>query len=409
MTERKKINVLDLFAGCGGLTDGFEQAGGFNTLAAVEWEYKLCETLANRLKTKWHYKDARERVLYFDMQRTKELLSGWSDDPKYGAGKGLKKITGNNPVHLVVGGPPCQAYSVAGRIRDKSGMHDDYRNFLFESYIQLVKAYKPDAFIFENVVGILSAKPGGVSITERIAKDFAEAGYDITSNLKNAVFDMSDYGLPQKRKRVVVLGINRKKYKNSRKIVDDFYNETMPGYKVKKKTTVRDTINGMPKFYPLNGEKVVKGKKFSHQPFLSDLADHSPRFHSKRDIQIFSTLAKDVSSGQNIYRSASELRKLYTLMTGKDSSVHKYYVLKWDEPSNTIVAHLYKDGLRHIHPDPDQARSITVREAARLQGFDDDFVFTGSTGDNYKMIGNAVPPSFAAILAKAVYDIISKQ
>ena len=100
------------------------------------------------------------------------------------------------------------------------------------------------------------------------------------------------------------------------------------------------------------------------------------------------------------------MEDLYTAMTGKRSNVHKYYVLRPDEPSNTIPAHLYKDGMRHIHPDPEQARSITVREAARLQSFDDDFIFEGSMGAQYKMIGNAVPPGFAKIIAEALIKFI---
>ena len=93
-------------------------------------------------------------------------------------------------------------------------------------------------------------------------------------------------------------------------------------------------------------------------------------------------------------------------MTGKTSNIHKYYVLRWDEPSNLIPAHLYKDGLRHIHPDPEQARTITVREAARLQTFPDDYIFNCSQTDAFKMIGNAVPPLFAKKVAYAVYHLI---
>ena len=95
-------------------------------------------------------------------------------------------------------------------------------------------------------------------------------------------------------------------------------------------------------------------------------------------------------------------------MTGKHSNIHKYYVLRWDQPSNTIPAHLYKDGMRHIHPDSKQARSITVREAARLQTFDDDFEFLGPTMAQYKMIGNAVPSKFAKIIASALHELLDK-
>ena len=117
-------------------------------------------------------------------------------------------------------------------------------------------------------------------------------------------------------------------------------------------------------------------------------------------------LAEDIESGACRYCSTESLKALYTQMTGHVSAIHKYHVLRADQPSNLIPAHLFKDGLRHIHPDSAQARSITVREAARLQGFADDFVFYGSAGDQYKMIGNAVPPAFSKILARAVRQLL---
>ena len=102
------------------------------------------------------------------------------------------------------------------------------------------------------------------------------------------------------------------------------------------------------------------------------------------------------------------MNKLYFEITGKNTNVHKYHVLRWDKPSTTITAHLYKDGLRHIHPDSKQARTITVREAARLQSFDDDFEFLGPMGDQFKMIGNAVPPVFAKSIANALLEFSKK-
>lgn len=133
--------------------------------------------------------------------------------------------------------------------------------------------------------------------------------------------------------------------------------------------------------------------------------NHTPRFHSSRDIGVFRFLADDILSGRREYVSIEKLKELYTKITGKHSNIHKYYVLREDEPSNTIPAHLYKDGMRHIHPDPEQARSITPREAARLQTFPDDFEFLGATMAQYKMIGNAVPVDFATIIAEALYKL----
>jgi DNA (cytosine-5)-methyltransferase 1 len=120
-------------------------------------------------------------------------------------------------------------------------------------------------------------------------------------------------------------------------------------------------------------------------------------------------LTSDLASGSNEYTSIEAIKKLYKLRTGKESSVHKYHVIRPNEPSNTIPAHLYKDGLRHIHWDLEQCRTLTVREAARLQTFDDDFEFLGSMGDQYKMIGNAVPPLFAKKIALSLKNLLSKR
>ena len=136
------------------------------------------------------------------------------------------------------------------------------------------------------------------------------------------------------------------------------------------------------------------------------MENHIPRWHSTRDISIFRKLEKDIEDGCNQYISIEALKKLYEEETGHTSTVHKYYVLRWNEPSNLIPAHLYKDGLRHIHPDSDQARTITVREAARLQTFPDDYVFIGSQMDQYKMIGNAVPPAMSKIIAEVIYELL---
>ena len=137
----------------------------------------------------------------------------------------------------------------------------------------------------------------------------------------------------------------------------------------------------------------------------SNIKNHEPRIHNKRDTEIFKLLANDIKTGENKYITSQSLIELYREKTGKDSLFHKYNVIREDRPSNTIPAHLYKDGLRHIHPDPEQARTITVREAARLQSFDDDFVFLGSKTDQYKMVGNAVPPLFAKAIAETIIEI----
>lgn len=402
----RKINTIDLFAGCGGLTEGFEKSNHYNTLACVEWEKGPCQNLTKRLKEKWGLEDADRRVLRFDIQRTEELLFGWNDD-EYGSSEGLESILGNNTVDLIVGGPPCQAYSIAGRVRDENGMRDDYRNFLFESYMNVVCRYRPKAFVFENVPGILSAAPTGEPIIDIITRAFKDAGYVVLDNLSKAIVDFSEYGVPQNRKRMIILGLNKEFFQlNTQGILKEFYEHALPQKKAARKNTVRDAIGDLPPLYPLVEDMKIGGTRFSHSLNQNGPPNHIPRWHSKRDQQIFRFLAEDIESGSKQYVNVDALKKLYTDITGKSSNVHKYYVLRWNEPSNLIPAHIYKDGLRHIHPDSSQARSITVREAARLQGFPDDYEFIGSLTEAYKMIGNAVPPVFSEILAETVYDLL---
>ena len=408
---KKKYNTIDLFAGCGGLMDGFQQQGGYNTIACVEWEKYPCLTLANRLKKKWGYNNADNEVVRFDIQRTEELFHGF-DDEEYGKHDGVDSLVKNKNVDVIIGGPPCQAYSLAGRIRDPHGMRDDYRNFLFESYVKVLNHYKPKYFIFENVVGILSAAPDGTPIVDKIHTAFSEAGYRVLDDFKKAMFDVADFGIPQHRKRVIILGVRMDAFptiKRCDELINDFYSNTLPSYKTTLKT-VKEAIGDLPKLYPSDNIIKSNGKKYSHKPICSDgILNHEPRFHSERDISVFRLLAEDIQTGRNEYVSIDALKKLYTKITGKNSNIHKYYVLRNDEPSNTIPAHLYKDGMRHIHPDPEQARSITVREAARLQTFDDDFEFIGPQMAQYKMIGNAVPSGFAKIIAEALYKIMNKK
>jgi len=406
------INTIDLFAGCGGLTEGFKQTGHYNTIACVEWDKLPCDALRNRFKTKWGYTDVDKRVMRFDIQRVKELLCGW-DDVEYGHSDGLDALVNahGGTVDLIIGGPPCQAYSVAGRIRDENGMRYDYRNYLFEKYVMVVKHYKPKAFVFENVPGVLSAMPGDgkEKIINDIRRQFSKAGYVLLKNTEQATIDFTEYGVPQNRKRVILLGVNRKYFGNNAKnVLERFYEQLLPKHKVEQKRTVRETIGDLPKLRPLKKPITIDSKRYAHS-FTKDksILNHTARFNNEREIKTFRLLAEDIASGRNEYTSTEKLKKLYTSLTGKKSNVHKYYVLRWDEPSNTIPAHLYKDGLRHIHPDPEQARTITVREAARLQTFPDDYEFISGTSMDFKIIGNAVPPLFSGILAETLLEILA--
>ena len=402
----KKYKVIDLFAGCGGLLDGFMKSDLYKPVASVEWQKNQVNTLRNRLKSKWGILDADETVLHMDIQR-QELFTGWKNDPDYGESCGLDSIVNDNDeIDIIIGGPPCQAYSVAGRIRDKENMKSDYRNYLFEHYLGVVDRYKPKMFVFENVPGMLSAMPDGTPIPDLIRRDAAEIGYEIIDNIKElALIDTSEYGVPQNRKRVILIGLRKEYYKNrTTLLLNKFYTEILPKYKSSKRISVKEAIGDLEEILPLN--EVDTKKRISHANPNSKVSWHVPRYHNPMDINIFRELALDIENGQNKYTTASALNEIYERRTGKKTSVHKYHVLRKELPSTTILAHLYKDGLRFIHYDSKQARSITVREAARLQSFDDDFEFIGPQGSAYQMIGNAVPPKFAESLAKSVSEIL---
>ncbi|WHX41177.1 DNA cytosine methyltransferase [Mesobacillus sp. AQ2] len=398
------MNFIDIFAGCGGLSEGFKQNPNYNMLAAVEWERPQVENLRNHLRNNYNMIDANERVIRFDIQRTEELINGWENDEVYDSHVGLDAIIGDLNVDLIIGGPPCQAYSVAGRIRDENGMRNDYRNFLFESYMRLVRHYQPNMFVFENVPGMLSARPDGETlVTDLIRAEINNSGYEIVDDLKTyAQYDFSDYGVPQKRKRVIIIGVKNGFKEDIQQALHQFYHDILPQYRENRRS-VQDAIGDLPPIIPAESDYILNGRKYSHI-FNNDISNHVPRYHNRRDINIFNILCEDIESGRNEYTTSQALMELYTQMTGRNSNIHKYHVLRWDQPSNTIPAHLYKDGLRHIHPDSTQSRSITVREAARLQTFPNNYTFISSMGDNYKMIGNAVPPLFAQKLASALIE-----
>lgn len=403
----KKIKFIDLFAGCGGLFDGFMQSGMYEPVASVEWEKAPVEVLKNRLKTKWNVEDPDKEVIRFDIQREEELFNGF-DDPEYGKHIGLDSLVDEKKgIDIVIGGPPCQAYSVAGR--NAGRMKGDYRNYLFEHYISVINRYQPKLFVFENVPGMLSAMPDGTPITDLIRRDLSKTGYEIINNIKDfALINMSQYGIPQTRKRVILIGVRKDAFENPQEVLRDFYENYLYPFKTDKVKTVKDAIGDLQSWHPVKPYK-ENGKNIAYESEEdSDLSWQIPRYQNERDINVFKTLAEDIESGENKYQSTDNLIKLYEQTTGKKTSVHKYHVLRKDEPSTTILAHLHKDGFRFIHYDSKQARTITVREAARIQTFADDFEFPCSMGAAYKMIGNAVPSEFARILSVAIQEFYKK-
>lgn len=412
----RKLTFIDLFAGCGGLSEGFLQSGHFEGLGHVEWEEPMVNTLRQRLHEKWaHSKVYAERsVIHFDIQRTSELIHGdWSKKSRLHYGKtnhpqtaeiGLKGLVGQKSVDLIIGGPPCQAYSIAGRAQDKNSMKDDYRNYLFESFVEVVNAFRPKLFVFENVPGMLSAEPGGIKVTKRVYEAFKKVGYEINmpDKLKENVYSSEDFEVPQKRKRLIIVGVKKGLGMDLKNIYAAIDNE-----KSNDKKVVRDALLGLPKFFPIGKSVKENGKNISHHAkneSESDVSLHEPRYHNERDVKIFN---KWVENSMNT-KTSQEKISFYNALMNKRSKHAKYRNLEWNKPSPTVVAHLYKDGLMFIHPDGEQARSITIREAARLQSFPDDFEFVGSRGFCYKMIGNAVPPLMAESIANGIAQYLKQ-
>lgn len=412
---KRKYTFIDLFAGCGGLSEGFLQTGRFEGLAHVEWEKPMVKTLRNRLVTKWNEseEEAKKRVILFDIQKTDELVAGeWSKESveRYGGDnsdlvkkKGLKGIVGKKKVDLIIGGPPCQAYSIHGRATDKDSMNNDYRNYLFESFCKVVDAFRPDLFVFENVGGLLSAKPGGIPVRNRIYDAFSGIGYQIKTpvELPTALFDAVQFNVPQHRPRVIILGIRSDGNLDLNELYKSIENER----DLKTILTVKDAIGNLPALYPLptpeKEGRYVRSHQLNPNP---EITQHESRNHGPREMEIFKEW---VEKNMN-HLSHKAMIEYYYEKTGHKTLYQKYKSLEWDKPSHTVVAHLCKDGYMFIHPDPNQQRSITIREAACLMTFPRDYIFLGSTSYNYKMIGNAVPVNFASSIARGLFKVLDK-
>ena len=393
----KKYTFIDLFAGCGGLSEGFYRQG-FKALAHVEIDHSACKTLRTRMKH-YGYKDFDKEVIEHDIT-AEDILSI------------LDNTVNERTVDIIIGGPPCQAYSSAGRVRDGKRMETDKRNYLFESYVKVLEHFKPKLFVFENVTGILTATANGAKIFPQVTKALSKE-YNILDNPNKIVFNTANYGVPQTRKRVILMGIRKDLQQIKiediyRSVEKTHYDPDMPETErghLKHFVTVKNAIGDLPQVFPGQDASTDKFDYPCNNDFLkrignkgiAPLMDHICRKHNDKDRERFRVMIEN-------HWSFGEMRKTRPDLEHEHARVfdNSYVVQWWDLPSKTILAHIHKDGFQFIHPDYNQARTFTVREAARIQSFPDDFVFEGSRGDKYKQIGNAVPCLFAEALAKAV-------
>ena len=398
MKKTKKYNFIDLFAGCGGLSEGFYMQN-FNALAHVEINPIACKTLRTRMKH-YGYDNADNAVLELDITR-EDIIDC------------IDKVVGEEEVDVIIGGPPCQAYSSLGRAKDDNAMQDDPRNYLFENYVKVLNYYLPKFFVFENVTGLLTAKINGKHIVEEIFDALGE-NYKVKFDPKMIVLNSVNYGVPQIRKRVIIIGVRKdiditpeKMYAS---VVKTHYDPEMTKTEkkgLKKYVTVKDAIEELPSIHPGEGSREQEFKYTRKNDFLKKISpnnlnilrDHIARNHNEKDIARYTAMAKEHWTFQELLENRPDLRHEKARVFG-----NSYTVQWWDLPSKTIIAHLYKDGNLFIHPDYRQGRTFTVREAARIQSFPDDFIFEGSKTEQYKQIGNAVPPLFAEAIAKGIKE-----
>lgn len=401
--SKNKYTFIDLFAGCGGLSEGFYRQG-FEAVAHVEIDHAACETLRERMRH-YGYQNIDREVVEGDIT-SDNIISR------------IEEAVSGRKVDIIIGGPPCQAYSTAGRVRDKVGMEKDARNFLFESYVKILEHYMPKMFVFENVTGLLSAKVGGEAILPKVIKALGKH-YTLLDDPTRIVFNTSNYGVPQIRKRIILIGIRKdisrvdisNLYRSIRKTHYDPEMSESERKGLKRYVDVREALGDLPKVYPGQDASTPEFNypcdndflKAIGSPGIHPLMDHICRNHNDMDRERFRVMIANHWSFGEMRRARPDLEHEHARVF--DNS---YVVQWWDLPSKTIIAHLHKDGFQFIHPDIEQARTFTVREAARIQSFPDDFVFAGSRSDKYKQIGNAVPCLFAEALAKAAKSALKQ-
>jgi len=408
----KQLNFIDLFSGAGGLSEGFIQAG-FKPIAHVEIDKKACNTLETRLiyhklikekKTRFYYdyicqKTTRENFLinHGDTEISESVINlGIGGENNKIIFNKIDNLISGKQIDLVIGGPPCQAYSLVGRARDKNKMQNDPRNFLYKEYAKFLKKYEPKLFVFENVMGLITADNG--SYFKNMQAYFKRIGFEIDYTIQKS----EDFGVLQKRRRIILIGWQKGlgfKYPKFRKVKNNF--------------TIRDIFSDLPKLKP--GEKNIFTKyenptteylnKFKIRNGVEFVTQHITRPHNDRDLKIYRIAINKWLKNAERLRYPDLPQKLKTHKNEK-SFVDRYKVVDIDGLSHTMVAHIAKDGHHYIYPNLKQIRSLSVREAARIQSFPDDYYFEGKRSAAFRQIGNAVPPLMAKEIAKAMKKIL---
>lgn len=416
--SENKLTAIDIFAGGGGLSEGFCKAG-FDIINHIEQDKNAAETLRTRvmffllkesglIKEYYSYLYGRIRrkdliVKYnlddlIDNNVIRQEISEETIDDIIKRVKFSMKMRGLKNIDVLIGGPPCQAYSLVGRARDPYKMEHDKRNYLYKYYVEFLKELNPEIFIFENVPGILSA--GNGKLFDDIQKYMDNVGYEINYRILNS----ADFMVLQNRKRVILIG-----WKKGNNFGYPSFERIEHNYRVKC------VLDDMPTLKAGEGDEAARDYKINDiNDYLrktrirtkSDkVINNVARPHRKVDLEIYKYAINKYLKGERL--KYTDLPEKLQFHKNRKSFLDRFKVLDQNvSASHTVVAHIAKDGHYYIHPDINQLRSLTVREVARLQSFPDNYKFEGSRTAQFIQVGNAVPPLMAEIIARKVKEIL---
>lgn len=417
------MKYIDLFAGAGGLSEGFIRTG-FSPVAHVEMNTNAVDTLKTRMAY-YHLLNSGKLNIYNDYLKGKinkeelyrnipasllntcmcKTISEETIDDIFSQ---IDIELKGDKIDVIIGGPPCQAYSLVGRsiksakdkekLKNNEKIEDDPRNFLYLQYCKFLKKYKPKMFVFENVLGLITAQGG------KFYKNFKALARRCGYCVEDQVLQADKYGVMQSRKRVIIVGWLKE--------LDLKYPEIQ---EVSFEETINDMFSDLPKLNP--GEENNKYKKKEINKYLLEsrirtkhdvLTQHIARPNINRDREIYRrTILKWNNGHQRLHYD--ELPEELKSHKNRKSFVDRYKVVEGDTSAcHTMMAHISKDGHYYIHPDISQARSISVREAARIQSFPDNYYFEGGRTAAFMQIGNAVPPLMAEAIAKGIKKLLEK-